>query len=106
VAGHATRETLTQLRRGVYLADGLAKVTGVTIKRRHKQATVLEMVLQEGRNREIRRVLARVGHKVMRLVRIATGPIKLGELESGDCRRLTKAEINALKETIRGGKKR
>ncbi len=41
------------------------------------------MVLQEGRNREIRRSLARVGHKVMRLVRIATGPIRLGNLSAG-----------------------
>lgn len=104
VAGQPTTEVLTQMRRGVYLTEGLTKITGVTIKRRYKKSTILEMVLKEGKNREIRRVLARVGHKVMRLVRIATGPIKLGELEPGDSRRLTAKEIDALRQQVRGKK--
>jgi 23S rRNA pseudouridine2605 synthase len=104
VAGQPTPETLIELRRGVYLSEGLAKVTGVTIKQRHKKSTVLEMTLQEGRNREIRRVLARVGHKVMRLVRISTGPIKLGELEPGNSRRLTPQEVSELRHCVHGGK--
>ena len=104
VAGQPTAEVLTQMRRGVYLTEGLTKISGVTIKRRYKKSTILEMVLKEGKNREIRRVLARVGHKVMRLVRIATGPIKLGELEPGDSRRLTAKEIDALRQHVRGKK--
>ena len=103
VAGQPTTETLAQLRRGVYLTEGLTKITGVTIKRSYKKSTILEMVLQEGKNREIRRVLARVGHKVMRLVRVATGPIKLGELEPGDSRRLNAKEIEALRKQVREG---
>jgi 23S rRNA pseudouridine2605 synthase len=104
VAGQPTSEILAQLRRGVYLSEGLNKITGVTIKRHYKKSTILEMVLQEGKNREIRRVLARVGHKVMRLVRVATGPVKLGDLEPGDSRRLTQQEIDALRRSIREGK--
>jgi 23S rRNA pseudouridine2605 synthase len=104
VAGQPGREVMTQLRRGVYLSEGLTRITGVTIKRRYKKSTILEMVLQEGKNREIRRVLARVGHKVMRLVRIATGPVKLGELEPGDSRRLTRQEVEALRRSVREGK--
>lgn len=103
VAGQATRETLVQLQRGVYLSEGLTRIAGVTIKRRYKKSTILEMVLQEGKNREIRRVLARVGHKVMRLVRVATGPIKLGDLEPGDSRRLTRKEIEALRRHVQSG---
>jgi 23S rRNA pseudouridine2605 synthase len=96
VAGHPTRETVAGLRRGVRLAEGMARVADVQIKRRHKQNTMLEMVLDEGRNREIRRVLARLGHKVLRLVRVAIGPIRLGNLPPGAYRRLRLQEIRSL----------
>ena len=56
------------------------------------------MILDEGRNREIRRLLARIGHKVQRLTRIAVGPVRLGDLPSGAVRLLTKQEIAALRE--------
>jgi 23S rRNA pseudouridine2605 synthase len=97
VAGHPDHETIAQLRRGVHLAEGVAQVAGVRIKSRSKKSTVLEMVLAEGRNREIRRVLARLGHKVLRLVRIAVGPVRLGQLPSGEYRRLSRDEVSALK---------
>lgn len=105
VAGNPTREVLSQLKRGVHLAEGVARITGVTIKRRYKKSTVLEMVLQEGRNREIRRSLAGVGHKVMRLVRIATGPIRLGNLAPGEYRPLSSAEVQKLARWAGGGKR-
>ncbi len=97
VTGHPSREVLSQLLRGVHLADGFARVAKVSIKSRHKQSTILEMVLREGQNREIRRVLARLNHKVLRLVRISVGPIRLGKLTPGEYRRLTREEIRALK---------
>ncbi|HYW79098.1 MAG TPA: pseudouridine synthase, partial [Thermoguttaceae bacterium] len=97
VAGRPTREALAEVRQGVYLAEGFARVTGLEVKSHHKASTILEMVLREGRNREIRRVLARVGHKVQRLVRIAIGPIRLGDLQPGESRMLTSQEINALR---------
>ena len=101
VAGRVTREVTTQLRRGVRLAEGLARVNRVTVKRHYKQSTVLEMVLDEGRNREIRRVLARLEHKVLQLVRIAVGPVRLGKLPTGGYRRLTRQEVDALRQTAR-----
>ena len=67
------------------------------IKSHHKESTTLEMVLREGKNREIRRLLARVGHKVLRLTRIAVGPVRLGSLPTGAVRRLTAEEIKALR---------
>ncbi|MHB8903287.1 MAG: pseudouridine synthase, partial [Thermoguttaceae bacterium] len=103
VAGEPTRETLVQLRRGVHLSEGLTKVTGITVKRHYKKSTILDMVLHEGKNREIRRVLAHVGHKVMRLVRVAMGPVKLGDLGPGESRRLTPQEVDALRRSIREG---
>ncbi|NQU21103.1 MAG: rRNA pseudouridine synthase [Candidatus Nealsonbacteria bacterium] len=97
VAGRPTREILAKLRQGVRLAEGFARVEGVRVKSRHKESAILEMVLREGRNREIRRVLARVGHKVLRLVRVAVGPVKLGNLPPGEHRQLTRDELAALR---------
>jgi 23S rRNA pseudouridine2605 synthase len=100
VAGHPTREIVGRLRRGVHLAEGFARVPSVRIRRRRRQSTVLEMVLDEGRNREIRRVLARVGHKVLRLERVAIGPVRLGDLPPGAHRPLSRGEISALRGAV------
>src|SRR5690606_28513146 len=66
VVGHPTAEVLAKLERGVHLAEGFAHAKRVRVKGRYKQSTTLEIVLDEGRNREVRRLLARVGHKVLR----------------------------------------
>ncbi|MFV2066592.1 MAG: pseudouridine synthase [Pirellulales bacterium] len=104
VAGHADRVILAKLRRGVRLAEGFAKVVHVRIKRRRKQSTVLEMVLDEGRNREIRRLLARVEHKVLRLTRVAVGPVRLGDLPPGSYRELTRTELKALRHAVQASR--
>ena len=97
VVGHPARSDLKTLERGVYLAEGLAKVVGARIKSRGKDNTMLEIILEEGRNREIRRLLASIGHKVQRLRRVAIGSLRLGELPLGAHRSLEKREIDALK---------
>ncbi len=97
VAGHPTLDELDQLRKGIHLAEGRVQASDVHLKRRLKQSTLVEIVLREGRNREIRRMLARLGHKVLRLKRIAFGPLKLGEIASGGYRKLERGEIDALR---------
>lgn len=101
VAGHITPETIAKLRRGVHLAEGVAKALSVRPKKTHKDAMWLEMVLAEGRNREIRRLLARVGHKVLRLIRVAVGPVHLANLPAGAYRRLTREEVDALRHAVK-----
>lgn len=96
VAGDVAPETLVKLRQGVHLAEGFAKVADAVVKGRHKQSTILDMTLTEGMNREVRRLLARMGHKVQTLIRIAVGPVKLGQLPPGEWRRLTKQEVERL----------
>jgi 23S rRNA pseudouridine2605 synthase len=96
VAGELTDAELRQLREGVHLAEGFAKVENVIIKGRHKQSTILEMTLTEGMNREVRRLLARIGHKVLTLIRVAVGPVKLGKMTPGEWRKLTQSEIERL----------
>ncbi|MEO0532019.1 MAG: pseudouridine synthase, partial [Planctomycetota bacterium] len=98
VAGVPTAETLGKVRKGVYLDEGRVAFANVKVKTRRKASAVLEVVLDEGRNREIRRVLARVGHKVQRLERVAVGPVRLGEMPAGAYRPLTKEEVAALRQ--------
>jgi 23S rRNA pseudouridine2605 synthase len=104
VAGRIDQPGLLALKRGGHLAEGFAHVKSVRIKSHRNRSTVLEMVLDEGRNREIRRLLAKVGHKVQRLTRIAVGPVRLGEMPAGAVRLLTKQEVNALREAVARGR--
>lgn len=98
VAGRLEREDLSELRKGVHLAEGFARVVGARIKAQHAKSTSVEIVLKEGKNREIRRLLARIGHKVLRLKRIALGPLRLGELVPGEFRPVTRDELSRLRE--------
>ena len=91
-----TPEVLDKLRRGVHLAEGVARVEDVRIESHQKDSTWLEIILREGMNREIRRLLARVGHKVLRLVRVSVGPVRLGKLPPGSVRPLTHEEIRSV----------
>ena len=104
VAGELTEAGVRQLREGVYLAEGLAKAENVIIKGRHKQSTILEMTLTEGMNREVRRLLARLGHKVLTLIRTAVGPVKLGKMTPGEWRKLTQFEVERLYAAGKPGK--
>lgn len=105
VAGQVERDVLAQLHKGIYLAEGFAHAKHIRIKSSRKRSTLLEMILDEGRNREVRRLLARVGHKVQRLKRIAVGPVRLGEMPVGAVRQLTKQEIEALQRVVARGPK-
>ena len=96
VAGLVDQSIIPQLKKGVYFAEGHAKASNVTIKGTHKNSSILEIELKEGKNREIRRLLARLGHKVMSLQRVAVGPVKLGKLLPGEYRVLTTAEVDDL----------
>jgi 23S rRNA pseudouridine2605 synthase len=97
VAGSPTREDLDRLRKGIWLSVGHAKAVRVYKLKQQGNSTWLEVVLAEGKNREIRRMLAQLDHKVMRLIRKAIGPIEMGKLKSGQARALTKPEIGRLR---------
>ena len=96
VQGVITHEDLAKLRKGVYLADGVARIDGAKIRRQRKTCTEIEILLSEGKNREIRRILARVGHKVVVLRRLAIGPLRLAQLPVGQTRMLSNTEVEAL----------
>jgi 23S rRNA pseudouridine2605 synthase len=106
VAGLPTREILEQLKRGLYFAEGRFKVADAKIVRTRGSSAVLELELLEGQNREIRRLLAKLGHKVQRLERVALGSLMLGDLPVGQYRPLAASEIAGLSALVSGRKDR
>jgi 23S rRNA pseudouridine2605 synthase len=99
VRGVPTAAALDRLRRGVLLPDGLTRPARVQVLGGGPDCAVLEVVLTEGRNRQIRRMAAAVGHKVRRLVRVGIGRFKLGDLAPGACRPLNAADVRRLSES-------
>ncbi|MGQ0633039.1 MAG: pseudouridine synthase [Planctomycetaceae bacterium] len=97
VAGVPTREVLSQLREGAYFAEGCFKVADARFLHTKGQSAALEITLTEGQNREIRRLLARLGHKVQRLERVGLGTLALGSLPVGGIRPLAAHEISELR---------
>jgi 23S rRNA pseudouridine2605 synthase len=89
---------LERLRKGVELEDGPTAPTRV--KRRGERE--VEIVLREGRNRQVRRMLEVVGNEVVALQRIGFGPLGLGGLKEGEARRLSEEEIARLREAAAG----
>jgi 23S rRNA pseudouridine2605 synthase len=100
VAGKPTPEDLQKLLDGVWLSDGKVKAKSVKRIKAQGKGTWIRVVLTEGKNREIRRMLAKLGHKVMRLKRIAIGPVKLDKLPKGKARRINEDELKALRAFV------
>jgi 23S rRNA pseudouridine2605 synthase len=89
-------DQIESLRRGVTLSDGPTRPADVKRLRDGARHTFLEMVITEGRNRQVRRMIEAVGSKVLKLVRTAIGPIRLGELPIGKWRELSEEEMQSL----------
>jgi len=83
---------LARLREGVELDDGVTAPAGV----RRISPRVIELIMHEGRNRQIRRMAAAVGNEVVDLERIAFGPLQLGALDKGESRLLKTTELRRL----------
>jgi len=96
VRGKVQQEDLEKARGGVWLAEGRTQGAQIRIERTSKDRTYLKVTIREGRNREIRRVFARLGYPVIGLKRIRIGELTLHGLGSGKYRFLSKAEIADL----------
>jgi len=101
VAGVPTPQTLAELRKGIHFTEGKFGLKRTKRLKTHGNSTFLEVELARGQNREIRRLFARVGHKVMWLQRIAFGPLKLGDLPVGHYRPLRAEEVRSLQQFAR-----
>lgn len=107
VDGYVTPQATAELEKGVWMADKSGKgfKTGrshIKITRRSRDKSILEITIREGRNRQVRRMLARLGHKVRDLTRIRMGPLTLDGLAPGQFRTLSPRELRELR---RAGKR-
>jgi len=93
---HLADDELDRLRHGIELRDGPTRSASVTRIREAGGKTVFEITLTEGRNRQVRRMVEALEAKVLKLVRVAIGPIRIGDLQIGKVRELTPDEVRTL----------
>jgi 23S rRNA pseudouridine2605 synthase len=101
VQDQPSQGALRHLLQGVELEDGPAFAASVKAKGKSKDGFSLSLVLKEGRNREVRRMLEAVGHPVLRLRRVRFGPVMLGTMQPGRWKDLSDKEIRALRASVR-----
>ncbi|PZS13024.1 MAG: pseudouridine synthase [Pseudonocardiales bacterium] len=100
VPGPVSKEAGRRLRAGVDLDDGPAQVDRFRVVQTQGGWAIVEVVLHEGRNHIVRRLLAEVGHPVQRLVRTSIGPVRLGSQRAGAVRELTRSELGELHRLV------
>ncbi len=100
VQGRARESLTARLKAGVELEDGPVSVDAFRIVQVASHASLVEVVLHEGRNRVVRRLLEEVGHPVTKLVRTRIGPIRLGDLRPGRTRVLSQTEVGTLMTAV------
>ena len=102
VEGRLTGEQIARLKAGVYLGGRRTAAASVKVLRRGPARSLLEIGIAEGRNRQVRRMLLRLGYKVRRLKRVAIGPITDRGLKIGHYRSLSPSEVTRLRQSGRG----
>lgn len=100
VAGVMQQGTVKRLREGVTLDDGPVRPSSVKLVSTAEDRSLVKITLHEGRNHIVRRTMEAVGHPVRRLSRTGIGPVRLGNLKSGDLRDLTRDELGGLLDLI------
>jgi 23S rRNA pseudouridine2605 synthase len=103
VPGPVRKKVLADLRAGVELDDGLARPKRARILGEERSKALLEVVMTEGRKREVRRMLGNLGMKVERLARVSYGNVELGDLRQGKWRFLSQKEIGGLHAAVGTG---
>lgn len=96
VQGNPGTAAMRRLVEGVELDDGPARAVSARIVDSYRSESLVEMVMTEGRKREVRRMLAEIGHPVLRLVRLAIGSVRDASLQPGSWRMLTLEEVRSL----------
>ena len=100
VTGRVHPATVKRLRDGIMLDDGPVKPSSVKLVSTAEDRSLVNLTLHEGRNHIVRRTMEAVGHPVRKLSRTGIGPVRLGNLKSGDLRDLTRDELGGLLDII------
>lgn len=99
--GKISRRALRSLAEGVELEDGITAPAEVSLIKHQREISMIKLMIYEGRNRQVRRMMEAVEFPVLRLKRVEIGPLILGKLRSGTYRYLTKKELKILKKIER-----
>lgn len=97
VAGVLSNEKLSQLRNGVDIGGFVTSKANVKVIKQAERSAIVEIQIYEGKNRQVRKMFAAVGNRVQELERVAVGNLYLSRLKSGHYRKLTRQEIDYLK---------
>ena len=97
VSNQITDDEILRMKRGVIIDGRMTSPARVRLIKRDAFSSTILVTIHEGRNRQVRKMVAEVGHQVVSLKRVGFGPIKLGDLPSGQWRRLTEEEVEKLK---------
>jgi len=101
VEGQPAETDLQRLRQGLLLEDGWTAPATVSILQKNTNTTCLQIVIHEGRKRQVRRMCKAIGHPVIALKRTQFGTLSLGDLSPGESRPLTRPEVNQLRRHLR-----
>ena len=110
VRGRLSDDDVESIERGIYLADrkegrstGASRTARVQVEiiKRDRDRTTLQITLKEGRNRQVRRMLASIGYPIKKLERVAIGPLRLKGIARGAWRELSRDELRTLRRLLR-----
>lgn len=96
VTGIPSEDELMQMRRGLHIDGFITSPAKVRCIKSNEKSTVLEIIIHEGKNRQVRKMCEAIGHPVIKLKRVAIGQLKLGSLREGEWRYLTERELKLL----------
>jgi len=97
VRGTPSRDKLEHLRQGIKIEDYVTAPAKIKLIGKKASFTVLEIIINEGKNRQVRKMCDAIGHPIVNLQRVAIGNLSIGNLHEGSWRHLKKHEINMLK---------
>ena len=100
VQGRVEGKTIESMKKGAMLEDGFAKPDKVKLIKHEKDKSLIEIVFHEGRKHIVKRFVSHFGHRVIKLKRVAIGPVSLGKLRPGQWRDLKEEEVKKLKKFL------
>ena len=98
--GIVTRDEAKRLEEGIDIGGFVTSPAEVHLARHDRNSTIAEIVIHEGKNRQVRRMFEAIGHPVLELCRTGLGDLTIGKLAIGQCRKLSPAEVAALRKAV------
>jgi 23S rRNA pseudouridine2605 synthase len=99
--GIVTRNEARRLEKGVDIGGFVTSPAEVELLRHDRNSTIAEIIIHEGKNRQVRRMFKVIGHPVLELCRTGLGDLSIGKLAVGQCRKLSPAEVESLKRAVK-----